>query len=86
MKTLADAWRWYVCARARQNLERMLRVGRKHWKDFPWVRDYRNWAAHGRRDTPTNLITPRAAYDRLKEFLEALDIAVTSERAEPEHE
>ena len=32
------------------------------------VRDYRNWVAHGRRDAPTNNVTPKAAYDRLSEF------------------
>jgi hypothetical protein len=45
------------------------------------VRDYRNWVAHGRRDTPANNVTPRAAYDRLTEFLDALGIV-----AEPEGE
>jgi hypothetical protein len=48
------------------------------------VRDYRNWVAHGRRDIPTNNIAPKSAYERLKEFLDALGIAVESEQIEPE--
>lgn len=43
------------------------------------VRDYRNWVAHGRRDAPTNNVTPRMAYDRLTEFLAALGISAESE-------
>ena len=31
MKTLADAWKWYL--NAKQNLERMRRLGEKHWGD-----------------------------------------------------
>lgn len=50
------------------------------------IRDYRNWVAHGRRETPTNSVTPRMAYDRLGDFLDALDIAVESEQVEPPHE
>jgi hypothetical protein len=47
------------------------------------VRDYRNWVAHGRRDTPTNNITPSAAFARLGAFLDALGIAVEAEHVEP---
>jgi hypothetical protein len=47
------------------------------------VRDYRNWVAHGRREVPTNNVTPKMAYDRLAEFLDALGIAAESEE---EHE
>ncbi len=43
------------------------------------VREYRNWVAHGRRDAPTNNVTPEMAYDRLIEFLAALGIAAESE-------
>jgi hypothetical protein len=43
------------------------------------VRDYRNWVAHGRRDAPTNNVTPKTAYDRLTEFLAALGITGESE-------
>jgi hypothetical protein len=55
------------------------------------VRDYRNWVAHGRRDVPTNNVTPKMAYDRLTEFLAALGIPAESEedqldRPEEEHE
>jgi hypothetical protein len=48
------------------------------------VRAYRNWVAHGRRDAPTNNITPQMAYERLKEFLAVLGIAAESEGQEPE--
>jgi hypothetical protein len=34
MKTLTDAWRWYSFAR--QNLERMQRLGKRYWDDLPW--------------------------------------------------
>lgn len=44
------------------------------------VRDYRNWVAHGRRDAPTNNVTPEVAYERLAKFLNDLGIAVNSER------
>lgn len=37
------------------------------------VRRYRNWVAHGRRDTKRpDYVDPRAAYDRLSQFLELL--------------
>jgi hypothetical protein len=48
------------------------------------VRDYRNWVAHGRRESPTNYVSPKTAFDRLNEFLEALGNAVESEFFEPE--
>jgi hypothetical protein len=47
------------------------------------VRDYRNWVAHGRRETATDAVSPKVAYDRLKEFLAALGIAVEPESIEP---
>ena len=47
------------------------------------VRDYRNWVAHGRREVPTNNVTPQMAYERLSKFLEALGIAVESEEKDP---
>jgi uncharacterized protein YutE (UPF0331/DUF86 family) len=34
MKTLSDAWKWYNSAR--RNLERMRRLGKKHWVGLPW--------------------------------------------------
>jgi hypothetical protein len=33
------------------------------------VRRYRNWVAHGRRAAQSAAVTPRMAYDRLKQFL-----------------
>jgi hypothetical protein len=47
------------------------------------VRDYRNWVAHGRRDVPTNNVTPNLACGRLGEFLAALGIAVEAEEDNP---
>jgi len=46
------------------------------------VRDYRNWVAHGRRerDADMNNVSPRMAYERLKEFLAVLGIAIESEQ------
>lgn len=47
------------------------------------VRDYRNWIAHGKREPRSaNIInlTAREAFDRLKEFLDTLGIAVEAER------
>jgi|SRR5579884_2223176 len=48
------------------------------------VRDFRNWVAHGRRDEPTNNVKPRAAYERLQAFLEALNVAVKTEAVQAE--
>ncbi len=48
------------------------------------VREYRNWVAHGRREREgeRNNVTPRVAYERLREFLTALGIAVEAEQPE----
>ncbi len=43
------------------------------------VRDYRNWVAHGRRELPTNYVTPKQAYARLVDFLDALGITAEAE-------
>ncbi|HEV3261861.1 MAG TPA: hypothetical protein VG013_33735 [Gemmataceae bacterium] len=48
------------------------------------VRDYRNWVAHGRREAPTNNVTPRMAYDRLNAFLAELGIAAEAEEQQSE--
>ncbi len=48
------------------------------------VRTYRNWVAHGRRDAPTNNVTPEMAYARLNDFLAVLDIASESEEKSDE--
>ncbi len=51
------------------------------------VRDYRNGIAHGKhepRDPSIVNLDAKAAFVRLKEFLEALGIAVSAEREEPE--
>jgi hypothetical protein len=36
------------------------------------VRNYRNWVAHGRRNTRPDNVEPRTAFDRLKRFLDTL--------------
>jgi hypothetical protein len=49
------------------------------------VRDYRNWVAHGKRkprDSSIVNLNARTAFERLREFLEALGIAVEGEREE----
>ena len=46
------------------------------------IRDYRNWVAHGRRDVPTNNVSPVVAYERLSQFLAELGIATESEQEE----
>ena len=53
------------------------------------VRDYRNWIAHGKRQPrePSIInLNAKEAFDRLKEFLETLSIAVEPERDEPEED
>ena len=50
------------------------------------VRDYRNWIAHGKRqprDPRIVNLTPKNAFDRLKEFLVLLGITVESELKDP---
>lgn len=36
------------------------------------VRKFRNWVAHGRRDTPENHVTPEGAFERLGRYLDLL--------------
>jgi hypothetical protein len=36
------------------------------------VRKFRNWVAHGRRDTPENNVTPEGAFERLGRYLDVL--------------
>lgn len=51
------------------------------------VRDYRNWIAHGKREPrdPSIInLTAAEAFDRLREFLEALSIAVETEQEDTE--
>jgi hypothetical protein len=45
------------------------------------VRDYRNWVAHGRREREAAMsnVTPRMAFERLKNFLDELGIAIAAE-------
>ena len=48
------------------------------------VRRYRNWVAHGRRDTAPPAVAPRAAYDRLSRFLTALETHAADESSDAE--
>ena len=49
------------------------------------VRKYRNWVAHGQRETgPENNITPEHAYARLEEILAAIGIAADAEEDKPD--
>lgn len=55
------------------------------------VRDYRNWIAHGKGESDRQRqrvvgLTPKEAYERLKEFLEALGMTVVSEQEEADVE
>ena len=43
------------------------------------VRDYRNWVAHGRRDNPTNNVSPTRAFELLNRFLPTLGIVTDQE-------
>ena len=50
------------------------------------VRDYRNWVAHGKREPrPANIVslTAHDTFERLKEFLDVLDISAKPELEEP---
>ena len=41
------------------------------------VRKFRNWVAHGRRDTPENNVTPEGAFERLGRYLDLLTASQT---------
>src|SRR4051812_19121066 len=43
MKTLADAWEWYISTR--ESLLQIRRIGAKYWSEIPWEK-----AAMGRDD------------------------------------
>jgi uncharacterized protein YutE (UPF0331/DUF86 family) len=70
--------------RVLEPLKRQQRVSADLVTQVDQVREYRNWVAHGRRDVPTNNVTPEMAYDRLREFLAALGIAAESEEGPPD--
>lgn len=72
--------------RVLQPLKEQSRVSADLVTQVGQVRVYRNWVAHGRRGRTTDMsnVTPRMAYERLKEFLEVLGIAVEAEQIEPE--
>jgi hypothetical protein len=60
--------------RVLEPLKKQHRVSADLVTQIDQVREYRNWVAHGRRDAPTNNVTPDVAYRRLREFLVALGI------------
>ena len=64
--------------RVLEPLKKQGRVSAELITQIDQIRHYRNWVAHGRREAPTNNVTPSAAYDRLDEFLKALGIAAES--------
>jgi hypothetical protein len=66
--------------RVLEPLKRQHRVSAELVTQVDQVRDYRNWVAHGRREAPTNNVTPLTAFTRLAEFLDALGIAVATEQ------
>ena len=70
--------------RVLEPLKRQERVSADLITQVDQVREYRNWVAHGRRDAPTNNVTPELAYERLKEFLAVLGIAAESEEEGPD--
>jgi hypothetical protein len=63
-------------------LKRQGYVGAELVTQVDQVRDYPNWVAHGRREAPTNNVTPNDAYGRLSAFLTILGIAVAPEEPE----
>src|SRR5262249_3111932 len=64
MKTLDDAWTWYLSTR--QNLERLNRLARKYWKDLPWE------GGLG-RDDDFRLLEPDTVQAETKQSLEFID-------------
>ncbi len=67
------------------------RVGIDLIEKVSQIRHYRNWIAHGKRPNmreklPAKDLDPKDTYDRLKEFLEVLGIAVEPEIEEEESE
>jgi hypothetical protein len=70
--------------RVLEPLKKQQRVSASLITQVDQVREYRNWVAHGARDAPTNNVTPRIAYNRLREFLAALGIAIEPEEEQPD--
>jgi hypothetical protein len=70
MKTLKDAWDWYESAK--KNLQRMHRLGIRHWNDDS-LAGASIWIVN---------LTAGEAFGRLKDFLDTLDIAVEAELKE----
>ena len=68
--------------RVPEPLKQQERVSAELITQIDQVRDYRNWVAHGRRNMPVNNVSPQDAFDRLKQFLSELGIAVESEQRE----
>jgi hypothetical protein len=47
-------------------------------EDIRKIRDYRNWVAHGRSGAARAAVEPKAAYELLRQFLEAAGLAEAS--------
>lgn len=62
--SLTDAWRWYEAAR--QLVQTMERLGRKHWNDLPWGGDLG-------RDNHLNELTSAKILDDSQTTLNDLD-------------
>lgn len=62
--SLTDAWRWYEAAR--QLVQTMERLGRKHWNDLPWNGDLG-------RDNHLNELTSAKILDDSQTTLNDLD-------------
>jgi hypothetical protein len=67
-------------SRVLEPLKKQNRVSADLVTQVDQIREYRNWVAHGRREVPTNNVSPDQAYERLREFLAALGIAAESEQ------
>lgn len=70
--------------RVLEPLKKQERVSSDLITQIDQIRDYRNWVAHGQREAPTNNVTPKLAYDRLKDFLATLGISDESEEVQRE--
>jgi hypothetical protein len=69
MKTLADAWEWYLASR--DNLKRMQRIGRRYWRAIPWETE-----AIGRDDEFRTLEGPQIVAETEKGLAWIEDLAI----------
>ncbi len=69
MRTLADAWEWYLATR--DSLRRMQRIGRRYWNTIPWETQ-----AIGRDDEFRTLEGPQVEAETEKSLAPIDDLAV----------